>query len=455
VSLSAELAVPIAAMAVPRPPRFRIQLELERLEKLFGGVSKTFEPGPDLIARAEAALRGGTAAVAQLGPAELKAVPYLLWSVEQARTNPLLIRTYLARAEEVWRGAVRQLWRHHVLHIAQDDSISRELGHWLEPRKQRLPERIREFSARYNLFDPEQALARLAGAALAFAPVLEEFEAIGIGPDAVRSSTLFVSLLGLIGRQLSAETGRKLPLAAIQRLTGELPGEIIAKTSCPASVRQAATRSLVEGLVRRQRRDDPDDRAPGPVLEFVTSLNGDPRFASSHWDGVIAPDVKGIVEQWLTRQTIEAFFRVIDALKNRIDRPDMWESRRKFWMSYLDHVSKAWLIVGHDAQVVARKQTSQRFGIFESGRGALPGHCGLMLQIRNLTVLEMNMNGRAIFWNCSIARMPLMFVGRYVRDEFTNSVDGKKIIGLRHLGDWQRTFSDFILQETGVLVRPR
>lgn len=56
----------------------------------------------------------------------------------------------------------------------------------------------------------------------------------------------------------------------------------------------------------------------------------------------------------------------------------MSKARRAFWMSYLPHISRAWLIAGSNAVPLAEKE-GFRFGMLEGTVQA--DHCGLMLQI--------------------------------------------------------------------------
>jgi hypothetical protein len=207
-----------------------------------------------------------------------------------------------------------------------------------------------------------------------------------------------------------------------------------------------------------QRRVDPRDVQPTPVLELLITVNQDPRFSSGHWNNVVATATTEVVEQWLTRHTIEAFFRVVNRLQ--IDRPDMWNERRAFWMAYLPYVRRAWLIVGDQGLPFAR-QEKIRFGRF--GGGASKDHCGLVLELEDLSVLEMNMTGRAILWRPSEVThdgFPEVYSeqpynrGRLTRFVVQSELWSRGCIGLVHASGWQRKFADRIQQHTARGIRP-
>ena len=122
---------------------------------------------------------------------------------------------------------------------------------------------------------------------------------------------------------------------------------------------------------------------------MLLAVNGDPRFSEGRWKDVVDRSSTTIVEGWLTRKTIEAFFRVISALN--VERGDMWKERREFWLDYLPFIRRSWLIVGARAVPLADRE-GLRYGTFS--RGVSGEHCGLVLEIDDLSILEMNVTGR-------------------------------------------------------------
>jgi hypothetical protein len=318
------------------------------------------------------------------------------------------------------------------------------LGAWL--RKQPLPERLHDFSERYILFEPEQAVETLAMRALEPDVLLADLQAAGISREALSDSTLLATLLLRIGKRLERDAPADW-LARIKQLLGDPP----ARAPMHRSVAYA---SLLTGIIRRQRQDDPADVHPDAVMAFVVALNDDPRFSRSRWDGVIARELTATVEGWLTRKAIEAFFSVIDAMGT--DRPDMWRARKAFWLKYMPHIARAWLILGKNAQERGARDQSLTYGKFTNRSGAQPNHCALMLRVGSLNVLEMNMNGPAVFWDDRVRNMPGMFerTKPYDRHRFQLAVDGVRVVELSHRGAWQRRFAEHIAEKTGILVSP-
>src|SRR5438477_6528932 len=142
----------------------------------------------------------------------------------------------------------------------------------------------------------------------------------------------------------------------------------------------------------------------------------------------------------------------------------MWEERRRFWLTYLPFIKKAWLIVGSAAIPLARRE-KVRFGTFSSG--VAKDHCGLLMEVDDLMVLEMNKMGRAILWKAGAVpsgAFPAMYDENtlYDRRDIQKYVSDRQqwkgnTIGLWHTPPdrWQRKFADHIQQNTSRFVRPR
>jgi hypothetical protein len=444
MTLSDELAMRRSPPRVAWPARSRLSEQVRELEALYGGAAQIPSPPPDWVAAARTALDAGPAAVAALERGPLRAVPYVLWSRADWVGDGNLMRAFLGRTDHVWPTAPRYLWRHHLLNLAPATAASAWLGAWLG--RQRLPERLLDFSARYTLFEPERAIGTLTARALDPDILLEDLKAVGISREALAESTLLATLLRRIGQRLETYAPADW-LVRMRKLLGDPPARAPAHQSADYA-------SLLSGIIRRQRRDDPADAYPDAVLAFVVALNDDPRFSRPRWDGVVAPELTAIVEGWLTRKAIEAFFSVIDAM--RTDRPDMWRARKEFWLKYLPHIGRAWLIVGQDAHARVAGDRSLTYGTFAKGRGARADHCALMLRVGSLNVLEMNKDGRVLFWGDQARDMPDMFerATPYVRQRFLDAVDGVGVVGIPHQGAWQRRFAQHIAEKTGIVVTP-
>jgi hypothetical protein len=266
------------------------------------------------------------------------------------------------------------------------------------------------------------------------------------------------SILGSIGTVLQA--GAMDAQDPIGRVGVLLEGKVenaIRDTQARDELRRRALAEFVEGFVSWQRRVDRRDRDPGPVMDLLTSVNEDPRFSPMRWRGIVAQATIDIIEGWLTRHTIEAFFRVVTRLP--IQRQDMWHDRREFWMAYRDFVRRAWLIVGERGVPFAQEEKI-RFGRFRGG--AFADHCGLVLDFGDLCALEMNMKGRAILWRPDQVRhdrFPRVYDDTpYDRGSITGyaaNLWSHGCIGIVHNGHWKAKVADVIQQHTSLGIRPR
>ena len=260
-----------------------------------------------------------------------------------------------------------------------------------------------------------------------------------------------MATLEAVGKRLPRTPGTFQVVDRLRSLLDGQPEDAIAEAVCGQAARAKALRSLIDGLVEWHEGFDAPGHQSDALVQFLVALNGDPRFVPHRWDAKVAPRSKAAVQRWLSRNTIDAFFRVIDGLQTQTDRPDMWRDRREFWMSYLPHVDGAWLVVGPDAVSLAEKEATG-FGQFEKD-GRQKNHCGLLLRISNMCVLEMNLNGRAIFWDHSNPKMPDFFKGPYNRSECIQAVDDRTVFGISHHQGWQDRFRSRVLQMTGINAR--
>ena len=451
MSLSAELARPLPKVPRPYlPKKCLLETEVDRLSATFGGVPREVAPIPDLMSQIEAALGPDGVSLAKLDRRGLKVVPYIIWGPNPAwRLNRSFIRRYLGIMAAGSRTALKRLWRHYLLNFDPYTPATQEFAAWLAIRVSDLSSALQEFSQTYAVLDTDRASSTMAADVLSGGRFLERIEELGFGSEAFRSSALLLEVLAAAGHQLASPSPA---FRVVEKLTGLMGGKshnAIAEAVGTEGARARALRSIVDGLVSWQERVDPQASAPEPVVDLLLALNGDPRFARHRWQGHVSDRSIAAVESWLSRKTIEAFFRVIDTMKT--DRDDMWRARRKFWLSYLPYISKAWLVAGAHAAPIAEKE-GLRFGRFQAGDGTLPNHCGLMLQIRDLNVLEMNKDGSAIFWGSGTRGLPGLYEDWYNRYQYRSRKNNRDVFVLGHHVGWEARFRDRIVQMTRIHV---
>lgn len=440
-----------------------VAAEAEQMEKRWGGARLDAQPRPDIFMEVKAALQAGTRGVEALPPRLLPFVPFaMLYGAHTGRANADTVRVFLGRLHEAGRSAPRRLWPHYLLSLEHDDAATNEIALWLKAYRDGLPTRLVDFTEKYDALDPGSTAAKMAREVLIGDGIETDFRAVGVGAERLHTAALLAEILGAIGSLLGSGVRTADAVQPVKAILPEQRKLAIDQTQAREPAKRRALGAFIEGFVAWQRRSDPEDAKPGAVLDLVLELNEDPRFDAVRWNGIVPKPATDIVEAWLTKHTIEAFFRVVNQL--RIERTDMWAERRKFWMSYLPYVKRAWLIVGEQGVPFAKRERI-RFGRFSGG--ASEGHCGLMLDFGDVRVLEMNQNGRAILWRPDdVARgeFPQVYDETpFDRRNFREPTVSRRerwengCIGLVHNppDGWQWKFADQIQQRSDRGIRPK
>ncbi len=394
-----------------RPATLAIAPVAQDLERRFGGVPVPLPPLPNLLEETERRLNAGKGDISGLDRRHRKAVPYILWtSPREWSQNERLVKDYLAWADRDWRTAPRQLWGHYLLNMNPGSLATDRLATWLDARADRLTPTLREFSRKWDLFKPERGIAKVAASLLTGSDFIAEIASLRIDRDKLLRSAFLLSVFAALGRQLNNYRLSSGIATTLKELLADLGDTPILNMQGPGSLRQAALKSLVEGLVNWT--DKLGKEARNPTLDLLHTLIGDPRLHAPRWNTIEA-GVRETVERWLTEITLGAFFEVF-RIQNAVN-PKMVAEREAFWRRYveMDKVSRAWLITGTNGLSIAKRLLDKSFGCFSDGAG--PDHLGLMLQIGNYVILEMNQNGSTLFWNAGDKEMPGFFQPRYNR----------------------------------------
>ncbi|MGV0951411.1 MAG: EH signature domain-containing protein [Azonexus sp.] len=411
--LSDELSRTWAPVQFVRPAHLAIQPVVEDLERRFGGIPVPLPPLPNLLAETERYLIAGRGDISGLDQRHRKAVPYILWTSPRGWSeNERLVRDYLAWADRDWRTAPRQLWGHYLLNLNPGSLATDRFAAWLDARADRLTPTLREFSKKWDLFRPERGIARIAGSLLTGPDLIAEIAGLKIDRDKLLRSTFLLSVFESFGRQLHNYHQSSGIAARLKGLLAELGDTPLHHMQGPSTLRQGALKSLVEGLVTWATRLGKEVRAP--TLDLLHTLIGDPRLHSPHWSN-IETGVQTTVEHWLTEFTLGAFFAVFRI--QHAANPTMVEKSEAFWRSYLnmEKISRAWLITGGTGRGIAKRLLGTSFGQFSDAAGA---DClGLMLQIGNYVILEMNQNDSTLFWRAGDQDMPEFFEPLYHRKD--------------------------------------
>jgi hypothetical protein len=444
-----------------RPAHLGITPIAKMLEEKFGGVPKPVPPMPNMLKEVERKLIEGRGNIAELDRRQCKAIPFLLWTSPQGWSeNEQFLQDYLAWADRNWRAGPRQLWRHYLLNMDPGSLATRRIGAWIEARADRLSLTLQAFSKKWDLFRPNQAIAKLGGALLANAEVIAEIESLKIGRDTLLKSAFLLSVLETIGEQLKhyrQSTDIALTLKSLLTPLGDTPTH---KMQGPADLREGALRSIVEGLVKWA--ENQKQIIIEQTLDLIYQLIGDPRLpqCQGRWQAIDAA-VREVVEQWLTKVTIDAFFRFMRELHT--DRDDMVREREQFWRAYERAITRAWLITGRDGEPLAVKLLDKSFAKFASGANVQRDHLGLMFRIGSYVVLEMNKTGSTLFWPAGDQDMPGFFLHEYNRASLINSCPqgpdyGAARFKMKHMptNGWYKKYVNQIYYKTNVKpTRPK
>ena len=224
--------------------------------------------------------------------------------------------------------------------------------------------------------------------------------------------------------------------------------------------------AFADALLKPWYRKRPPDTVKSTLITFFVGAYGDPRMEGHRqyqWKGV-APEAISVLMGWLAGDTLRGFMRVLERTADEI-----WSFRRKFWMAFYDagHIEEAWLALGSDARLVARKllvdERGMGFGRLEGG--AAPNQSVLLLKIGHLVFTEWSHNGSLRAYEDGERGTPKLYETEYhgtdLRAPISMDFHGGVNVNpeLRHMnstgGTWQRKARDFIRQQTGVFVSDR
>lgn len=421
-----------------------LKKKAEEIQQRFGGVPTEIPPPRNLLEETESLLANGHGDLTLLDRRHRKVIPHVLWSSPQRWSeNQELVDAYLAWADNNWSSAPRRLWRHYLVNLNPQSYAIQRLSCWLADRRDRLKPVLLGFSERWALFDPTGAIQRVIDSLLAGRDFLSEVEQLNIAPNVVRQSAFLLSVLEALGRHLLGYRQPSTIAKTLKKLLAPLGETPTYKMQGPKGLQQVALKSLVEGLVTWA------ERSGGPVVDetrdLLDVLIGDPRLDPTRWLNIDS-GVKQTVERWLTKISLQAFFKVFRVLATA--KPNMVNQRQQFWQQYFGNISRAWLITGVKGRSTATQLLGKSFGSFETG--ASSDHCALMIQIGNLVIFEMNYNGGTLFWSAGDGAMPGFYQSAYDRAELRDLCSTVPRFRMTHQGNWQSRYETEIRRRTGV-----
>ena len=164
------------------------------------------------------------------------------------------------------------------------------------------------------------------------------------------------------------------------------------------------------------------NRGKRKCIEVFYKNLGDPRFGykSFRWNNISA-ESKNIFLRWLAENDLDLFFKIIE--QTALDR--MWSYRKKFWKSYLPHISNTWVFLGKDAQYTAKNLGDKvmHYGKLLKGEST---QSVLVFQIGDYIFTEWSHNGKLRVYYQHNAN-------KFFGAEFIDRVD---IIYSRYIEEW-------------------
>ncbi len=152
---------------------------------------------------------------------------------------------------------------------------------------------------------------------------------------------------------------------------------------------------LANALLRPYGNGNPDKAESDKIVEFLTSIIGDPRIHPGRWSPM--PDAEAVMLRWLTEQTLRQFLDIVDRVADR----NMWRYRRKFWEAVHARglIDTAWVVFDSDGANEARARFGRdtKFGRFSDH--VETGQAALMLEMGSSLVVEWSHNGRCHIWS--------------------------------------------------------
>ena len=210
--------------------------------------------------------------------------------------------------------------------------------------------------------------------------------------------------------------------------------------------------ALVKSLLMPWRHRQPEPSVQKSIQTLLLQAIGDPRIDPAGWP-IGTEEARQILIRWLIGASIELFIKIIEQVADS----GHWKFRRQYWMAYYNegHIVDAWIVLGRDAQVRAKKinELEGGFGTVK-GTGAQSGHCVLLMRIESLVIADWSHNGACRIWSINDPRAPKLYQHSYDTNELRNQADEDLVINHHGSkdGHWQRKASAAIRQRARVSV---
>jgi hypothetical protein len=405
--------------------------------------------------------------LSELTSRQLRYAPWLLWNGKSPAANlPGLLTMILDRAASS-RADLRRLIQAYLRDFSigapgipeAAQCIRKQLAN-ADPRL----ENWRQAQREVQLFDPVKGPLSLAARLLS-----EEDPGIILARYKLEDE-----ILARGGYMLAVEDAVRARAPPMLLAHGAIALERILKIIAPSkselrfeSRRAETARALLAAWLTGRR--EPERALQEPVRRVLLDWLRDPRLPvnKQRWRDVGERETS-LVRQWLSRASLNLFFRLID---DQHTRGMHWPYRRAFWFAYLElgAIEDAWLALGgesyHSAHAVRELGGAYGRLLGDSRQSAL------LLRIGRLVISEFTHIGKVRAWLYGSREAPQLGQQQYSRHEFmgeclqfpVNPYRGKggnsSGTGLSHInsqqGYWQGSVAALIESHTGFRTTPR
>lgn len=202
---------------------------------------------------------------------------------------------------------------------------------------------------------------------------------------------------------------------------------------------------IAESLLMPFVDKNADENIKSCIKDYISANYSYPSLSPASWHN-IQPDAVKVYEKWLTEETLEDFFQILD-----ITAGEQWQYRRDFWKSVLAKglVKHAWVILGSKARGLAKMlpERTKRYAILKGGDSS---QSVLLMNIGGFTVAEWSHSGKCRFWPSKHRNAPTMFRGEYYSTTLRTNCYCDFIHSYSEAGLWQDKIADFLYREIGV-----
>lgn len=224
--------------------------------------------------------------------------------------------------------------------------------------------------------------------------------------------------------------------------------------------------SLINGLLEPWASFNP------PEIEFQKQIQRTlegwfglvPDEWTGHWKGASTLS-REILARWKILDVMEAFFQRVEDYARLVAKytgNDLmrrhWSYRRPFWLAYYRKgvVTRARALIGRGmmnafGEDKLREQFGRSMARLDSKLNRQ--HCGLLLEINELLVIDLSHNGKAYFFLPSNESRPSPLARSYDRDKIAVTADKELTHQSSDTYTWQGKFADFIHHQTSIRLK--